>query len=272
MPLLGLSPLGFLGLIPPDLIAVAAQAGFAAVGLRTAAAVPGGQAYPLQDDAALLRATRDAMAATGVLVRTVEMVSLSRETTADALRPMLEVAAHLGASRVLCTGNDPDLRVVTEAFAILCATAAEFGMAADLEFMRFRSVQTLEQACEVVDRAGAPNGAIVLDCLHLIRSGGTPAKVAVLPAGRIGNLQLCDAPALPPADGDLANEARENRLAPGDGELPLQAILEAAGPVAAIDAEVPLGGRHAGLPAAVKAARIHAATVRVLAASGPAPA
>lgn len=264
MPRLGLSPLGFLDLAPPDLIALAAQAGFGAVGLRTAAAVPGGQAYPLQGDAPLLTATRDAIMATGILVRTVEMVSLSRETSADDLRPMLEAAARLGASRVLCTGNDTDLRVVTEAFAILCTTAAEFGMAADLEFMRFRSVQTLEQACEVVERAGAPNGAIVLDCLHLIRSGGTAAKVAALPAGRIGNLQLCDAPALPPSDGDLAHEARENRLAPGDGDLPLQVILDAAGPVAAIDAEVPLGGRHGGLSASSKAALIHASTVRLL--------
>lgn len=235
------------------------------MGLRTAAAVPGGQAYPLHDDPPLLRATLDAMAATGLRVRTVEMVSLSRDTSAGELRPMLEAAARLGATRVLCTGNDTDSGVVTEAFAILCATAAEFGMSADLEFMRFRSVQTLEQACAVVEGSGAPNGTLVLDCLHLIRSGGTPAKVRALPAGRIGNLQLCDAPASPPSDGDLANEARQNRLPPGEGELPLRSILEAAGPVAAIDAEVPLGGRHGALSVDAKAALIHAATVRLLA-------
>jgi sugar phosphate isomerase/epimerase len=262
---LGLSPLGFLDLPPPDLIAVAAQAGFAAVGLRTAPAVPGGVAYALEDDPALLQATLDAAARWGLKIRTIEMISLSRETTAAALRPVFEAGARVGATRVLCTGNDPDMTVVTDAFAVACQTAAAFGMGVDLEFMRFRSVQTLEQACEVVRGAGAANGAIVLDCLHLVRSGGTAEQVAALPPGRIGNLQLCDAPAAsPPAEG-LATEAREDRLPPGEGDLPLAAIVAAAARVDAIDAEVPLGASHAGLDALAKARVIHDATVRFLA-------
>lgn len=265
-PVLGLSPLGFLDVPPPDLIGLASGAGFGAVGLRTAPAVPGGIAYALEDDPALLSATLDAMARWSVRVRTIEMISLSRDTTAAALRPVLEAGARIGAARVLCTGNDPDMAVVTDAFATLCAAAAEFGMGADLEFMRFRSVQTLRQACDVVDRAGAANGAIVLDCLHLVRSGGTVAEVAALPAGRIGNLQVCDAPsASPPADG-LATEARENRLPPGEGDLPLLDLIAAVGPVEAVDAEVPLGAAYAGLDIFGRARLIHDSTVRVLAA------
>lgn len=266
-PALGLSPLGFLDVPPPDLIEIAARAGFGAVGLRTAPAVHGGIAYALEDDPTLLSATLEAMGRWSVRVRTIEMISLSRETTAAALRAVLEAGARIGATRVLCTGNDPDMTVVSDAFATLCAAAAEFGMGADLEFMRFRSVQTLWQACDVVDRAGADNGAIVLDCLHLIRSGGTADEVAALPAGRIGNLQVCDAPvASPPAEG-LATEARENRLPPGEGGLPLEDLIRAAGPVEAVDAEVPLGVAYAGLDALARARLIHDATARVLAAA-----
>ena len=263
-PSFGLSPLGFLDLPPPDLIRVAAQAGFAAVGLRTAPAVPGGAAYALEDDPALLRATADAAAAWGLRIRTIEMISLSRETTAAALRPVFEAGARIGATRVLCTGNDTDLAAVSEAFAVACGAAAEFGLGVDLEFMRFRSVQTLEQAVEAVRRAGMPNGAIVLDCLHLIRSGGTAAQVAALPRGAIGNLQVCDAPAASPPPEGLATEARENRLPPGEGDLPLADILRAAGPVDAVDAEVPLGAAFSHLDALGKARVVHAATARVL--------
>lgn len=266
-PILGLSPLGFLDVPPPQLIAFAAQAGFGAVGLRTAPAMPGGTAYALDDDPALMAATREAAARWSIRVRTIEMISLSRETTAAALRPVLEAGARVGATRVLCTGNDPDMAVVSDAFATLCATAAEFGMGADLEFMRFRSVQTLGQACAVVERAGASNAAIVLDCLHLIRSGGTVDDVAALPAGRIGNLQLCDAPALsPPAEG-LATEARENRLPPGEGDLPLRDLIRAAGAVDAVDAEVPLGAAYAGLDTLARVRLIHDATTRILSAA-----
>ena len=46
-PALTLSPLGFLELDPPTLLAVAAEAGFASVTLRLAPAVSGGVHYPL---------------------------------------------------------------------------------------------------------------------------------------------------------------------------------------------------------------------------------
>lgn len=264
LPSLGLAPLGFLELAPPDFIAVAAEAGFASVGLRTRAAVPGGAEYPLARDPALMRHTQRLIAETGVRVSSVEQVGLFRDTAVDTLRPMLEAGARIGATRVLCSGDDEDHAVVADRFAELCAAAAEFGLTVDLEFMPFRAVRTLEHARDVVVRSRAGNGAIAIDALHLMRSGGSPSSLAALEPELVGCVQLCDAPAAPPPADGLALEARERRLLPGAGELPLEAILKAVGSGRQIDAEVPLGCATPDLTPLDRARCIHAATVRLL--------
>src|SRR3954466_16331814 len=101
VPAIGLAPLGFLELAPPNFVAIAAEAGFASVGLRTRAAVPGGAEYPLAGDPALMRDTLRLLAETGVRGARIEQVSLFRDTVVDTLRPMLEAGARIVATRVL---------------------------------------------------------------------------------------------------------------------------------------------------------------------------
>ena len=63
---LSLAALGFLELDPPAMLDVAAEAGFSSVSLRTWAAVPGGQEYPLLEGGRLSGMTEERMDATGV--------------------------------------------------------------------------------------------------------------------------------------------------------------------------------------------------------------
>ena len=97
-----------------------------------------------------------------------------------------------------------------------------------------------------------------------MRSGGSPSSLAGLEPKLVGCVQLCDAPAVAPSADELALEARERRLLPGAGELPLEAILQAVGAGRSIDAEVPLGHAMPDLTPLERARRIHAATARVL--------
>ena len=68
----GLAPLGFLDVPPPQLIALAAEAGFASVNLRTAPAVLGGAAFPMRAGDDLVRACRGRLADTGLSLRAIE--------------------------------------------------------------------------------------------------------------------------------------------------------------------------------------------------------
>ena len=195
---LSLAALGFLELDPPALLDVAAGAGFSSVSLRTWAAVPGGPEYPLLEGEPLGRRTRERIDATGVGILQIELVSLARDVEIESYRPVLEGGAALGAARVVACGDDED-GVVVERLAELCDLAADLGMSVDVEFMPFRRLATLPQALAVVARADRDNACVMIDALHLFRSGGSVADVTAAPPSRIGVCQLCDAPLVGPA-------------------------------------------------------------------------
>ena len=72
-----LAHLTVLGLPPPEMIRVAARTGYRTVGLRLIAGHRDQPGYPLMDDPAMLRATRRAMAETGVGVLDIEFVKIT---------------------------------------------------------------------------------------------------------------------------------------------------------------------------------------------------
>jgi hypothetical protein len=72
-----------------------------------------------------------------------------------------------------------------ERFAAVYEAAGERGLQACLEFMIFSSVKTIAGAERVLNRAGHPAGAVLVDALHLQRSGGTPADVSAVAPERL---------------------------------------------------------------------------------------
>jgi sugar phosphate isomerase/epimerase len=265
---LGLAALGFLELEPPALIDVAARAGFSMVSVRTRAAVPGGPEFPLTAGSRRSRETLARIRDTGVGILQVELLQLGRDTDVASTRAMLEGAAALGASRVVATGDDPDDHVLADRLARLCDLAAEYRMIVDLEFMPFRHLATLPQALRVVALAARDNACVMIDALHLFRSGGTVADVAAAAESRLGVCQLCDAPLAAPPRDQLAVEAREQRLLPGGGELPLRSLLEAL-PGALLVAEVPMGAQSPALSPAERARLVHRSTSALLTGTAP---
>jgi len=158
---------------------------------------------------------------------------------------LLAAGAELGALSLTVSGDDEDVARLTGNFAALCEMAHGHGLRVDLEFMRWRPVSTLQQACAVVTGAGQANSGVLVDALHLFRSGGQVADIAAVDPRLLRAVQLCDAPMLAPVDELIIPEAREGRLLPGQGQLPLAALLAALPGDVDISVEVPC----AGLPA-----------------------
>jgi sugar phosphate isomerase/epimerase len=272
-----LAILGVLATPPPEVVDVAHEAGFDSVTLRIGggnrAAPDAPEPYPLIGDTPARRETIARLRDRGIGVLDAEVLRLRGDTEMADVRPMLESAQALGARHLLVVGLDDDEARTVERFAALCAEAGPYGVRPALEFMRMSSVPTVQDADRIVNAAGHPAGAVLVDPLHLARSGGTPAGVAPLAAAhpeRYPYLQLCDAPAAAPGDGtlrDLYAEAVGNRLSPGDGELPLVELLGALPGSAAVSVEVPLAAL-AQRPAAERAAALMAGARRVLEAAG----
>jgi sugar phosphate isomerase/epimerase len=251
------------GADPVQHIEAASTAGFAAAGLRiqSPSHVSGDQA--VVGNSARVRDIKRALAATGVRAMDAEVATLSPGIEPQAYRPMVETAAELGFQFIQVVGEDSDLDRATDRLAAFAELAATFRLRLAIEFMRFRSVGTLDAAVAMIERANKPNICLLLDALHLARSGGNPAAIAELPASLVAVAQLCDGPVLAPPLEELAKEARTDRLYPGEGALPLAAFLDALPSDIPLSIEVPHRS-HSRLSAKERALNTAAATRRFL--------
>lgn len=225
---LGLAHLAALEVGPPELFDLAAAAGYARVGLRMRQGPPGSIFYPVERQAA--SAVRARARAAGVEIFDVEFVALDRSLQVDALEPWMATAAELGASRVNsgASGDDMDIERNAARFGGLCDLAQRYGLGVDLEFMRWRKpIASLDDAIKILSLAARPNGRLLIDLLHVTRSGGTPRDLANVPGHLIGHIQISDAPLAAPPESEIPAEARERRWPPGEGELPLLELMNA---------------------------------------------
>src|SRR5436190_11169964 len=114
-----------------------------------------------------------------------------------------------------------------------------------LEFIPYTQLRDLADAAALRAAAAPADAGLLVDALHLARSGGSPADIAGFDPALFSFVHLCDAPRmLPPAD-ELRSEAREARLYPGEGELWLSEFVDAFPPDTPLVVEAP-SRIHAG--------------------------
>ena len=223
----------------PQSIEAAANAGFDAIGLRVISPAGVLAHPPLAGNEALLRKAERALAETGLTVLDVNSFWITAWTTRQNFLPVLDAASQLDAESVLTVINDPDLARARDVLAECCAAADPAGIKIALEFQPYGSIRTLGEAVAVVQGVGMPNIGIVLDLLHLYRSGGKASDLRSVPADLLAFAQLCDAPLAAPPATELRTEARSRRLYPGEGELPLFEVMDALPADITIDVETP---------------------------------
>ncbi len=260
---------------PPDALVLAQKLGYQAIGVRIAAAAPGGDFSPLMEDRAMLRETVARIRDTGVPIFDVEIARLGKDFDLESFRAFLETAGKLGARAILVAGDDPDEARLTQSYASFCDAAAAFNLTADLEFMPWTAVRDAKSASRIVDNADRPNGRVLVDALHAGRSITTLADIAAIPRDRLSYAQLCDAPGEIPATHEgLIHTARCARLLPGEGGIDLVGIVRQLPADLPLSLEIPnderlpkLGAEEWGRQALAAAKRIIAAAERPLGAA-----
>lgn len=235
---------------PLELIQTAAASGYDAAGLRLAPPLGLGIAHPIIGNKALIRDLRTAAADHGITLFDGELLTLLPENDHDHWRSVIDTAAELGISVMQVHGEDPDQGRAVDSLGQLADMAAQADMKLAIEFMRWRVTATIEDAARLARASGRGNVGILLDALHLSRSGGSPAAVAELPSDLVLYLQLCDAPAQHPTDdGACVAEARGGRLMPGEGGLWLNELMSVLPRNITISVETPHQGDTALTPA-----------------------
>jgi sugar phosphate isomerase/epimerase len=160
---------------------------------------------------------------------------------------VFDLAEAVGVESVLAFGafgpGTVPVDDLVAAFAAFCDHAAERGLRVELEFVPYWGLGTLALAWDIVRAADRPNGTLMVDTWHVLKSSTEPQAaldlLADIPADKLTGLQLADAPAVRQA-ATLYAEGRLRRF-PGDGELPLHSVVGpmlAKGGVRGVGAEV----------------------------------
>src|SRR5262245_51647362 len=118
---ISLAHLTVLDTTPPELVSVAAAAGFRTVGIRlTATPSVGVPPYDILHEGPLLRETLARLADTGVSVLDTEFLRFEPDRPIGVPDGFLEVSARLGARYVLVMSAEPDEVRTLDRFCALC--------------------------------------------------------------------------------------------------------------------------------------------------------
>lgn len=260
----GLAPLTVGRPEPLEMVTAAEAGGF--VGTGMALWTPDGLLSATCTDRRRLRTTSRVLSRTGIEVTDVSLVVLTSGLDLDDLRRMMETGAELGAGRLVVMNREPDLARAAACLASVADMAGELDMLVGLEFMPYSATPSVAAAVALVRAVASPSVGIVLDVLHLVRSGGGPTDVSgsALPLVLV---QLCDAAGTPPPQDRLRAESLTDRRYPGHGDLPLRAVVAGVPSGVPMTLEAPVL-RDADLPPAVRARRAAAALRRFAAGDG----
>lgn len=245
--MISLCPLTVLPCSPLDQIDAAAAVGYDAIGLRLTQALA--TDIDVLADQALLAEIADRLESLKISVLDVEVVRITPTIDVSALRDMLAFSGRIGALSLAVTGlpkSDVSVALDDEyesgmvaKLRELCEVAAEYDVRPSLEFMIYRTVDTLQTALRLIDKVGHDNLSVCIDALHFHRSRGSLTDLAQVDPRLISCFQICDAPAVEPDS--LPHEARFGRMLPGTGGIPLVDILGALPAGVPIGVEAPTG-------------------------------
>jgi len=203
---------------PADMVTVAHDAGWPAVGIWF-----DGKTWTNETS----REVRQRLDDTGVIALDIEPI-IPSEDGSDFAEQLIEAAAVIGARHILFTSRLKDQVRTTDRYQQVCEMARPHGINVVCEFLPIFPLNTLSMAAEIVADSRATNGGVLIDNLHLSRSGSSVEDVQAMPIKLFPYLQICDAVAERPADfGGLLDEALNGRLCPGEGSLPIAELLQA---------------------------------------------
>lgn len=212
--------------------------------------VLGYQSFSLRDDTSLRRNLLVAMDDRGVSIALGEGLLIAPSVDVRSYAADLDVMAELRIPRINTVSLEPDRARTFDQLAALTDLAAERGVLTSVEPVPGLAIADLPTAMAAVEHVGRDEISLLIDTMHVARSGAAPDDLRSLPAQRIGHVQLCDVPLRSTKEHSYAEEAMYHRMAPGDGELPLAEMLGALPHDCVVGLEVPMrSAAEAGISA-----------------------
>ncbi|WP_201859971.1 bifunctional sugar phosphate isomerase/epimerase/4-hydroxyphenylpyruvate dioxygenase family protein [Microvirga soli] len=143
-----------------------------------------------------------------------------------------DVMQELGCDLLMvCSNVSPDslggIERAAADFHELGERAAKRGLRVAFEALSWgRHIHDYRDSWEVVRRANHPAVGLVLDSFHVLARGTDLSAIRSIPSEKIFLVQMADAPRL---DMDYLSWSRHYRCFPGQGDLPVDAFMDALG-------------------------------------------
>jgi len=236
---LGIEQLSTIGLPPVEMVNLAADLGCVCISSGMAG-MPNSDypPYSLRDDKALRKNMIAAMRDRGVSISLGEGCIIRQGHDVRDYAADMDIMKELGVERINTVSMDPDKTRSLDQLAVFAEMVGSRGMTSSIEMCPALTIDNLDTAVAAVRHVGRKDFQILLDTMHLGRSGARGADIAALDPAMIGYVQLCDAPRKP-SIANYLEEATFERMIPGEGEMPLREYLAAMPPDRVISLEVP---------------------------------
>lgn len=238
---IGVDHLSVIGMPPVDFISVAKEAGLSSVSLfyeqRTNPL--GFPDWSLISDARLRREVVRRLDDTGMILALGEGCVLKSDTDVKDLQSVLDIFTEIGAPRVGLVSFEADPDRETEQQHRLAEMASARNLELCVECSRRRK---LEHLANRIDGFRPLEAGIVIDAMHFFRAGESINLFSRFDPRLFAYLQICDVPLRTGVNIDEAEyreEALHKRLPPGEGELPLEALVAALPEDITISMEIP---------------------------------
>ncbi|MCP1472432.1 sugar phosphate isomerase/epimerase [Sphingobium sp. OAS761] len=194
-------------------------------------------AWSLVDDAVLRRDTLRALDDLGIGLALGEGCAIRPGVDVQHCQPVIDAFAELGARRLNLLSFEPDPNRdcdQTERFAELARIA---GLDICLEFSARPGRPALPGVIARIERMGSPNLSVLVDAMHFFAAGQQVEDLGAIAPHHFTYLQLCDI-RLDRVE-DYMEAALHERLMPGEGVLPLPALIAALPPDIIVSMEIP---------------------------------
>jgi sugar phosphate isomerase/epimerase len=224
---LGVEQLSALGLRPVEFVNLVADLGCNCLSTGLSA-MPGYTSFSLRDDKGLRREMIAAMRDRGVSISLGEGCIARPDQDIRDLDADFDVFQELGAERINTISMDPDLGRSLDQFGVLAEMSGARGMESSIELCPVLTINNLASAVVAVRHVGRKDFTLLLDTMHLGRSGATAAEIAALDTAMLGYVQLCYAP---------LNTTNPTYI--GQATLPLREYLSALPTGVVVSLEVP---------------------------------
>lgn len=233
--LYSLAHLTLINATAPELIYIAARAGYDAVSPRFIQMNVPGEFAESPIDKAMVAATKAALKTTGLKVLDVELARITEDCDPRSFEAACALGGELGAKRMIMsawTKDRTDRNFIVDCYAETCDIAAPYGLSVDLEFPSFSRLRTLDETLDIVRAADRPNGGILVDTLYLHLSRVDLAELLHVPGELLNFLHISDAlPGIADTRQGMIQLARDARLYPGEGCIDFKGIIERMPPV-----------------------------------------